>query len=171
MPTRSLRPCRHRPPLRARLVDAPVSSMNTSFLGSRSSCAPNQSWRFFKTSRRCCSSACAVFFECDLVPVEEAPDHRQRETLAAIGDQPLPDFQQCGIRLAADETEQILAMRLNSPRTLIPARRSRRNLAGGMEPTNPAYRAGDADFGDAQRLPNRAGSYGVELRRRGFPSG
>ena len=26
-------------------------------------------------------------------------------------------------------------------------------------------------LGDAQRLPNRAGSYGVELRRRGFPSG
>ena len=29
------------------------------------------------------------FFECDLVPIEEAPDHRQRKTLAAVGDQPL----------------------------------------------------------------------------------
>ena len=38
-----------------------LSSMNASFLGSRSSCAPNHSWRRFKTSGRCCSSACAVF--------------------------------------------------------------------------------------------------------------
>src|SRR5271165_1666488 len=33
MPTRSRRPRRQRPPLRARLVEAPVSSMKTSFLG------------------------------------------------------------------------------------------------------------------------------------------
>src|SRR5579871_2719440 len=48
--------------LRARLVEAPVSSMKTSFLGSRSSCAPNHAWRCFRTSGRCCSSAWAVFF-------------------------------------------------------------------------------------------------------------
>jgi hypothetical protein len=79
------------------------------------------------------------------VPIEEAPDHRQRETLTAVGDQQLPDFQQCDIRLAADETQQIIAMRLNSARPLIPARRSRRNKTRGLEAPNPAYGAGDAD--------------------------
>src|SRR5271167_3295307 len=145
MPTRSRRPRRHRPPLRARLVEAPVSSMNTSFLGSRSSCAPNHSWRRFKTSGRCCSSACAVFFECDLLPIVEAPDHRQRETLAAVGDQPLLDFQQRDVRLTTNETKQIFAMRLNAVRAPIPARRSRGNLAGGLEAPYPTDGASDAD--------------------------
>ena len=36
-------------------------------------------------------------------------------------------------------------MRLNAVRTPIPARRSRGNLAGGLEAPNPTYGAGDAD--------------------------
>src|SRR5208337_2049455 len=111
----------------------------------RSSCAPNHSWRRFKTSGRCCSSACAVFFEVNLGPSEEAPDHKKGKPLAAVGDQPLLDFQQRDVRLTTNETKQIFAMRLNAVRAPIPARRSRGNLAGGLEAPNPTYGAGDAD--------------------------
>ena len=61
---------------------------------------------------------------------------------AAIGDQSSLDFQQRDIGLTADESEQIVAMRFDPVRPLIPARRRRRNLAGGVETTNPAYGAG-----------------------------
>ena len=61
---------------------------------------------------------------------------------AAIGDQPFLDFQQRDIGLTANESEQIIAMRFDPVRPLIPARRRRRNLAGGVETTNPAYGAG-----------------------------
>ena len=44
---RNLRPRRERPHLRAMLVEAQVSSMNTSFLGSRSGCPANQARRCF----------------------------------------------------------------------------------------------------------------------------
>lgn len=47
---------------RAILVDKPVSSMKTSFAGSRSSWPSNQSRRRFRMSGRSCSSACADFF-------------------------------------------------------------------------------------------------------------
>jgi hypothetical protein len=61
---------------------------------------------------------------------------------AAIGVQPSLDFQQRDIGLTANEAEQIVAMRFDPVRPLIPARRRRRNLAGGVETTNPAYGAG-----------------------------
>ena len=69
----------------------------------------------------------------------------EEKTLAAVGDQTLLDFQQRHIRLTANQTEQIIAMRLNAVRPTIPARRSRGDLAGRPEPPNPAYGAGDAD--------------------------
>src|SRR5271170_3475142 len=119
--------------------------MNTSFLGSRSSCAANQSWRCIKTSERSCSAACADFFKCDPVAIEEAPDHRRRETLAAIGDQPLLDLQQRHIRLATNEPQQIIAMRLDAAGAAVPARWSRGNLARRSEALQPAHGAGDAD--------------------------
>src|SRR5579871_2221217 len=52
---------------------------------------------------------------------------------AASGDQPSLDFQQRDIGLTANEPEQIIAMRLDPARPLIPARRRRRNLARGVE--------------------------------------
>jgi hypothetical protein len=60
---------------------------------------------------------------------------------AAIGVQPSLDFQQRDIGLTANEAEQIVAMRFDPVRPLIPARRRRRNLAGGVETTNPARTA------------------------------
>lgn len=50
------------PRRRAIFVEAPVSSMKISFSGSRSSWPSNQSWRFARTSGRCCSPAWPVFF-------------------------------------------------------------------------------------------------------------
>src|SRR5918994_3108915 len=56
------------------LVDAQVSSMNTRRSGSRSSWSSNQASRRFRTSRRSCSEACAVFFTRELVTAAEAPE-------------------------------------------------------------------------------------------------
>jgi len=50
------------PRSRAIFVLAPVSSMKISLSGSRSSWPSNQSWRFARTSGRCCSLAWPVFF-------------------------------------------------------------------------------------------------------------
>src|SRR5208283_1432807 len=113
MAARNRRPRRQRPLLRARFVEAPVSSMKTSFVGSRSSCPANHSRRRFWTSARCCSSACAVFFKGDLVTVEETPQHGDRKALAAIGDQPLLDLEQREVRAAPDQAQEIVAMRLD----------------------------------------------------------
>src|SRR5208337_1053057 len=137
MAARKRRPRRQRPCLRARLVEAPVSSMKTSFVGSRSSCPANHSRRRLCTSARCCSSACAVFFKGDPVTVEETPQHGDREALVAIGDQPLPDLEQRDVRRAPDQAQEIVAMRLDPARAAVAARRRRRNLARGCEPLHP----------------------------------
>src|ERR1700752_4036372 len=113
MAARNRRPRRQRPLLRARLVEAPVSSMKTSFVGSRSSCPANHSRRRFCTSARCCSSACAVFFKGDLVTVEEGPKHEDRKALATMGDQPLLDLEQREVRAAPDQAQEIVVMRLD----------------------------------------------------------
>src|ERR1700746_1324974 len=113
MAARNRRPRRQRPLLRARLVEAPVSSMKTSFVGSRSSCPANHSRRRLCTYARCCSSACAVFFKGNLVTIEETPQHRARKALAAIGDQPFPDLEHRDIRPAPDQAQEIVAIRLD----------------------------------------------------------
>ncbi len=152
MAARKRRPRRQRPPLRARLVEAPVSSTKTSFVGSRSSCPANHSRRRLCTSARCCSSACAVFFKGDLVTVEETPQHRDRKALAAIGDQPLLDLEQRHVRAAPDQAQQIVAMRLDPAGASVAARRRRRNLARGLEPLHPAHCARYAHFEMRGRL-------------------
>src|SRR5271166_4247327 len=129
MADRRRRPRRQRPLLRARLVEAPVSSMKTSFVGSRSSCPANHFRRRFCTSARCCSSACAVFFERDLVTVEESPQHGDRKAFAAIGDQPLLDLEQREVRAAPDQAQKIVVMRLDPAGAAVAAGRRRRNLA------------------------------------------
>lgn len=50
------------PRRRAIFVERPVSSMNTSFAGSRSSWPSNDSRRRFRTSGRSCSSACRLLW-------------------------------------------------------------------------------------------------------------
>src|SRR5271157_2619838 len=134
MAARSRRPRWQRPYLRARLVGAPVSSMKTSFVGSRSSCPANHSRRRLCTSARCCSSASAVFFKGDLVTVEETPQHGDRKALAAIGDQPLLDLEQRKVRPAPDQAQEIVAVRLDAAGAAVAAGRRRRKLARNFEP-------------------------------------
>jgi hypothetical protein len=55
------------------------------------------------------------------VAIEETPDNRGREALAAIGDQSFLDFQQRDIWLATNESEQIVAMRVDPVGTAISA--------------------------------------------------
>ena len=78
--------------------------------------------------------------------IEKAPKHGGRETLATIGDQTLPNFQERNVRLATNQAEQVIMLRLDALGTMISARRRRGRLARGMEAPNPAYGAGDADF-------------------------
>jgi hypothetical protein len=46
--------------------------------------------------------------------VEEAPEHGNRKALAAIVDQPLLDLEQREVRRAADQSEQIVALRFDT---------------------------------------------------------
>jgi hypothetical protein len=89
------------------------------------------------------------------VAIEEAPDHGGRKALAAVGDQPLLDFQQRDIRLATNEPEQIVAMRFDPLGTAIPARGSRGHLARAQEAMCPTNRAGDADLEALSRRVSR----------------
>src|SRR6201991_2451586 len=58
------------------LLLAEVSSMNTSVAGSNRPCSRIQRRRARATSVRSCSAARRLFFERDLVPLEEPPDRR-----------------------------------------------------------------------------------------------
>jgi hypothetical protein len=78
------------------------------------------------------------------VAVEEPPNHGRGEALAAIGDQPLLDFQQRQVRLAAIEAEQVIPMGLDPSRPAVPTHRRRRDHTRGLEARRPAHRAGDA---------------------------
>jgi hypothetical protein len=64
--------------------------------------------------------------------IEKAPEHGGRETLTAIGDQAFLYLQQRHVRLAANATEHIVAMRLDPTGSTISSRRRRRNLAVGL---------------------------------------
>src|SRR3712207_4068647 len=67
------------------LVEAQVSSMNTSRSGSRSSWPSNQASRCLRISGRSCSAACAVFFARDLVPAAEAPERAHADVGPLLG--------------------------------------------------------------------------------------
>ena len=67
------------------LVEAQVSSMNTSRSGSRSSCPSNQASRRLRTSGRSCSAACAVFFTRDPVPAAKAPERTDTDLRPLLG--------------------------------------------------------------------------------------
>src|SRR5580658_10794545 len=56
------------------LVEAQVSSMNTSRRGSSCFCSSRQAARAATTSGRCCSAARRVFFERQLQALQEAAD-------------------------------------------------------------------------------------------------
>src|SRR5262249_2472068 len=71
----SLSPRGQRPLSRTIVVLAAVSSTKTRWAGSNMPCSRIQRWRARATSARSCSAACRLFFESDVVMLEEAP-HR-----------------------------------------------------------------------------------------------
>jgi hypothetical protein len=75
------------------------------------------------------------------VTVEEAPQHRNREALAAIFDEALLDLQKRDVRRAADHAEQIVALRFDAAGAAIASRRLGRNLPRGLITLHPAHRA------------------------------
>jgi hypothetical protein len=87
------------------LVEAPVSSMKTSRVGSRSGCASNQASRRLATSGRSCSLACAVFFDGHRVAVKEAPDRAGREGGTMIAAQHIGQFNEGDVHLRVDRTQ------------------------------------------------------------------
>ena len=75
---------------------------------------------------------------------------------AAIGDEPLLDLQQRDVRRAADQAQEVSAMRLDPPGATVSARGLGRNLARRQVELDPAHRAGDADFEASGRFGARA---------------
>src|SRR5260370_17214279 len=87
------------------LVEVPVSSMKTSLVGSSRGCRCFQLARATRTSSRSCSAARRLFFEADVVPIEEPPHHT-----GADHDTVLPqlaaDFLHRRFRLRTNQSQQ-----------------------------------------------------------------
>src|ERR1700674_3452002 len=73
------------------LVEAQVSSINTSLRGSRLFCISRQAARAALTSGRSCSAACRVFFESQLQMQQKSRDGRPPHLDPVRGDL-LPQF-------------------------------------------------------------------------------
>src|SRR6187399_3060912 len=105
--TRPIRrsPRRQRPLSRTILVLAAVSSTNTRCAGSNMPCSRIQRRRARATSERSCSAARRLFFESNLVTLEETPDRR-----AAARNLVLAHYQnyfvQCQVTLLLNQTQQ-----------------------------------------------------------------
>jgi len=78
--------------------------------------------------------------------VEEAPQHRHRETFAAVLDQALLDLEHRDVRRAADQPHEVIVMGFDPPGAAIAARGLGRNLPRRLELLHPPHRARDADL-------------------------
>ena len=121
--------------------------MKTSRFGSRSGWASNQTRRRRRTSARCCSLACAVFFECHAAPVKQTPD-------GALGDlQPMRPIQMPGdldqgdVRRFLNRSQDFLGRGFNPVRAIIPALPTGPNMARLSPPIDPldSRRRGDPE--------------------------
>jgi hypothetical protein len=89
-------------------VVAQVSSMKTSFSGSRSSWPMNHAWRRFRMSGRSCSLAWAVFFPGNAVAVEEAPQRANAKAVAPLSQLRLKLLEGDVAGLIDDRQDQLL---------------------------------------------------------------
>ena len=111
-----------RPRSRAILVEAPVSSMKTRRSGSSSGWRSNQSRRRRRTSGRCCSLACAVFFEGHAVAIQQTPHAARRNPAAVRRLQVGRDLGQGDVGALRDQTQDLLGQCLHPVRmTVAPA--------------------------------------------------
>src|SRR6266513_1801127 len=134
------------------LVEVPVSSMKTSLVGSSRGCRCFQLARATRTSSRSCSAARRLFFEADVVPIEEPPHHT-----GADHDTVLPqlaaDFLQRQIRLRSNQSQQQLLVRIHR-RSFAPYRLGR-HRPGPPPQRNPPDRGARADLKDGSRFSAR----------------
>jgi len=153
-PMRSLSPHGARPCRRPIFVDAPVSSMNTSLSGSRSTWPSNQACLRFRMSGRFCSSAWADFFERDPATLEEAPQPRRAGRHAPFGQSCLK-FRQGRVRPGLQQAQDRLSVTFHVLRPAVSAQRTRTGGSLRLLPLTPANGAGCADPEPRRRLPTR----------------
>ena len=144
MPTRSRRPRRQRPPLRARLVDAPGFVDENEFPRIQVELRPKPRLTLLQDVRALLLLGMRGLF-LNVISwrskKRQITDEEKCSPQLAINRS--LDFQQRHIRLTANQSEQIIAMRLNAVRPTIPARRRRGNLAGrpgNAKPSVPRWR-------------------------------
>src|ERR1019366_2459480 len=149
-------PRAQRPLSRTIFVLAAVSSRNTSRAGSNMPCSRIQRRRARATSVRSCSAARRLFFEADLVALEEAPDS------SATAGYPSPahlgnDLIQRQIRLRFDQSQQKLRVFLQ--RRDAPAPRLGRATASLAKAFNPDHRCTGTDIVIFGRLSPRTTAF------------
>src|SRR5262245_59659344 len=71
-------------------------------------CSVFSAARSAATSGRSCSAACRVFFEGDVMTVEEATDRADAGLLPSLKAQPRADLLQCQVRLRSDQVDEPL---------------------------------------------------------------
>src|SRR5688500_8996804 len=87
------------------LVVAEVSSRNTRRSGSRAGWRRMKAWRASATSGRCCSAACRLFFEGDVVRFEKARDGALANGDGVPLDQRAADLLQRQVRLMGNQRQ------------------------------------------------------------------
>src|SRR5258707_4634451 len=155
-----------RPHRRAILVDAPVSSMKTRRSGANSGWASNQARRRRRTLARCCSLACAVFFERHPVQVEQPPDRALSRLQPVRLIQMLRQFAQGDVGGLADHPQDLRGMGFETVRAVIPALRARPDIAGAAPLIDPFDRCRGRD----SEPPRRRSARHATCDRRDKPS-
>src|SRR6266446_3254899 len=134
-------PRRARPRSRAIAVEVPVSSINTSRVGSRAGWSSFHAARAAATSGRSCSLACTIFFEADPLGGEQPPHRPVPDMDAALGKLG-PDLLQRQIRNRRDPPQQPVPLILQA-RVVIATHRLGRQAAALAPYPNPLdYRTG-----------------------------
>src|SRR5262245_30404922 len=150
----SLSPRGQRPLSRTILVLAAVSSTKTRWAGSNMPCSRIQRWRARATSARSCSAACRLFFESDVVVLEEAP-HRAAAARNLVPVHRQNRLVQGQVWPSRNQTQQKICMLLQ--RRDAPAPRLSRTAARLPKALDPDNRPAGSDINllgrRAPRLP------------------
>jgi hypothetical protein len=149
-------PRRQRPRVRTILVLVAVSSMNTSRPGSSVLCFRIQCRRARATSGRSCSAACRVFFNADIMALEETM-HRATATRNPRFAHRSNHFVQCQIRLLVNQGQQPLRVLLQWRDA--PSNRLRRRAPRRLPPLHPLDRRTWTQIEPFGSLPTRRTSF------------
>src|SRR5216684_5497232 len=143
-----------RPLSRAILVLTAVSSINTSRAGSSMPCSRIQRRRARATSARCCSAARKLFFEGDVVSIEETPQRAQARANPSFA-QRQNYLLQGQVRLLGDQRQYLHRVLLQRRSTS--SARLRRTPPSLVPALHPSHCRTRTDFKTFGRLaPGRA---------------